>query len=271
MDRRLGRIALVAALGALAACGGKKAAPARAAASAHDAGTAPTAGTTPKAAPPAGDDGGGGEIDAAPIRPGDVLEGSAAETAMAEALAHDAGEPAGPGAPPSTPADDPLATGLTNDGVAGYRLGLARAEVVKRLGVNVPIVRLPRATPDAPLSEETLARTAEGMPWLRLRLLAGRVVQLEVLARDGRALTDEGIGVGSTFEEAVLAHGEARAVVDEKTNRVRGWVLADLPGLLWVATGVPIAPAADGPTPPPEGARVARVLVLGAEALAPPD
>jgi hypothetical protein len=57
--------------------------------------------------------------------------------------------------------------------------------------------------------------------------------------------------------------------VDDKTGRVRGWVLADLPGLLWIAAGPPIAGTVE--TPPPEGARIARVLVLGAEALAPPD
>ncbi len=206
----------------------------------------------------------GGEPDAAPLRAGDVLEGSAAEAAMAEALARDAGSTSS-----SAAADDPLAIGITNDGVAGFRLGLGRAEVVRRLGPTVPLVRQPRPSPDAPLAEEALARTVTGLPWLRLRLLAGRVIELEVLARDGRALTDEGIGVGSSFEEASLAHGEARAIADEKSGRVRGWVLADLPGLLWIAGGPPIAGNAE--TAPPEGARIVRVLVLGAEALAPPD
>jgi hypothetical protein len=247
MDRRVLALALVG----LAACRGSGGKPG--AAPAHDAGTVARSASKATIA----DDGGPIDVDAAPLRAGDVLEGSAAEAAMAEALAKG-------GAP-----EDPDATGLRLDGVAGFRLGLGRADVIKRLGLAAPLIRQPRPSPDAPIVEEALARTTSGLPWLRVRLLAGRVVELEVLARDGRALTDEGIGVGSTFEEAVLAHGDARAVVDEKTGRVRGWVLADLPGLLWVATGPPLLGKAD--TPPPEGARVARVLVLGPEALAPPD
>src|SRR6185295_18286498 len=112
------------------ACHGKPAKPARA----TDAGAAAPA-RPAASAPVLGDGGVIAEIDATPIKPGDVLEGPAAETAMAEALAHDAGEPA-PGALPA-PADEAPATGLSNDGVAGYRLGLTRAEVVKRLGPTV--------------------------------------------------------------------------------------------------------------------------------------
>ena len=67
----------------------------------------------------------------------------------------------------------------------------------------------------------------------------------------------------------MLAHGEARTVLDEKTGRVRGWVLADLPGLLWIPGGAPLAGTLE--TPPPEAARIGRVLIVGPEALAPPD
>jgi hypothetical protein len=220
------------------------------------------------------------ETDASPIAPGDVLEGAAAEAAMAEAGAgarSDAGVPAGGAAAGGD-------QGLRPDGVGPFRLGQTRAEVAALIAPAI-LYRLPSPA-GAARSEEARLAGALG-PWLRLRVFAGRLVEVEVLSRDGRAMTDEGIGVGATFEDATLAHGEARAVRDSKTGKVRGYVLADLPGVLWVPLPGRPAPAprpvdagdgeegtADGDAPNPEvrpGALVWRVLVVGPEALAPPD
>jgi hypothetical protein len=252
---------LVLALALLCACGGK----ARHAGAVADAGALAAAQPVAHAADAAL----APELDAAPVKKEDVLEGAAAETAIAEAgLAADAGAEAAP-------------TGLRSDGVGAFKLGMARAEVVKLVAPGA-LVRQPTA-PNAPREDDAYVAGPAGA-WLRVHVYAGRVTELDVLARDPRALTDEGIGVGSTFDAAVLAHGEARAVLD-KAGRVRGWVLADLPGVLWqAAPGTsPRAPldagdddrdagddATRGPAPP-AGAVVWRIAVLGAEELAQPD
>jgi hypothetical protein len=229
------------------ACGGKAAAPPR-----SDAGAAALV------APEASRDGGPiHELDAAPIAPADVLEGRAAQVAMAEARRPDAGA---------------AQTGLRASGAGPFELGMTAAEVLPHLA-GQPL-RPQRVTADQP--ERSLGRAFEnGLPWIEVELVAGRVVAIRVLARSARALSEEGVGVGSSMGEAVVAHGAPRPVV--RAGKLLGWVLADLPGVL-VETSPPGAPppgegaredAPDGGVA--DGARIRVLSVLGPEALADED
>lgn len=250
MDRRVLLLTV-----ALAACGGGRSSPpsASAAPATADAGPArarnpaPVAALAPDAAPepePAGES----------IQKANVLEGAAAETAIAQ-RARDAG-------PAGVPDDLP---GLRPDGAANLRLDMTRAEVATAIQGRGLLRRQP--TEPGQVTVETAVVTERGAPLLRLRVEAGRLVEIEVLTRHPRTVTEEGIGVGSSFEEAIAAHGDARRVTDERTGRPRGWVLQGLPGVLFVPADRNAVTADE----PPPTARIGRVLVLGPEALAAND
>jgi len=94
-----------------------------------------------------------------------------------------------------------------------------------------------------------------GVHLLHLVIYAGRLIEVTVTARDHRAVTVAEIGVGSTFDDAELAHGDPKKVG-------RGWMLSALPGVVFV----PALPSLlSAPTPPPE-AIIGRIIVVGPEA-----
>jgi len=177
-----------------------------------------------------------------PFRPADVLTGAAAEQAIGESPS-----------PPEEPRD-PEAPGLviTPLGVGPFALGLPRQAVRKRLGKGVDLVRT-----RAPAGEPTIEQGdlfENGVHILHVVLYGGRLVEVSVVARDHRAVTAAEIGVGSTFDDAEVAHGDPRKVR-------RGWVLSALPGVI-LAPADPAILAADAP--PPE-ARIGRLIVVGPE------
>jgi hypothetical protein len=244
-------LALVAAL-----AGCRDRAPAAPAGQAPASGT-PAAGPRPIARAEVAD--AAPEPDGAPIAAADVLEGGAAETAMAASLAADAGLDAGV-------AEIEWVVG--SDGLGPLRLGATSAEVAALLpGVRLVPARVPAGQP----ARESATLLEAGRVWLQLGLYAGRLTEITVTARTPRALTSEGLGVDSTFEEAVIAHGTPRAVT-AASGALRGWVLEDLPGVLWEATpGVKPVADEDGHEGPPPAARVVRLRILGATTLAADD
>jgi hypothetical protein len=172
------------------------------------------------------------EIDASPIAKTDILEGAAATEAMNQA---------GAGAP------------TAGEWIIGPR-GLGPFVLgTPFVGLEAPALALGCRPPLARQATWTCGAPA----WLALQLADGRLRQINVLGRDARALTDDGVGVGSSSEDAILAHGEPRPAPGG------GWVLAALPGVRFVTDG---KPTADAPGP-----RVVRIEILGPEALAPED
>lgn len=236
------------------ACG-----PARPVAARSDAGAAapgapapsspPLAAPAPDAAP---------EPDAEPVRPADVLVGPAAERAIAEQSTDplvDAPDP-----------DEPVHPGVRGDGYGPLRLGQPRAEVARILGVPTALRRV--ATPAGqPTVEVAWLPGKDGRPYVKVRVYAGRLESIEILAADPRAVTDRAIGIGASFDEAIEAHGAPRRVDDPRTDAPLGWVLADLPGVIFV----PADKAALAEETPREADRVGRILVVGAAATAPND
>ena len=174
--------------------------------------------------------------------PADVLQGAAAEHAI--------GESAAPPAPPPDP--DTPALAVTPLGVGPYALGLPRQAIVRLLdGASLARARTAPGEPSIEVGEVI----ESGAHLLHLVLYAGRLLEVTVLTHDVRAVTAADIGVGSTFDDAELAHGEPRKVK-------RGWVLSALPGVVFVPADAALLTAA---VPPPE-AKIGRLIVVGPEA-----
>ncbi|HKA87343.1 MAG TPA: hypothetical protein VKE22_06730 [Haliangiales bacterium] len=136
-----------------------------------------------------------------PLPPMEVLQGAAAEKAIAAEAA-----------PPAASAEGLV---IGPNGVGPYRLGLPRNALVA-LG-RPRIVRV--------ATDPTVERAELPGQGIRARVLAGRLVAITVTGPVPR--TEAGIGIGSTLAEAVEAHGEARP-------SGAGVVLADLPGVVFV-------------------------------------
>lgn len=228
-----------------------------------DAGGRPTAASTsgqatdatPGAAPA-----GAPALDAAPeafepIRPEDVLFAEAAERVIASGEA-DRDPAASPPAEPPIAEEGRPALLVTPTGVGPFRLDLPRVEVVRLLGTGATLRRGP-APPGAPSTEWATLRGPKRTPLLRLRVLAGRLAEVQVVAPDEAAATEAGIHVGDTFEAAMLAHGEPRRTTD-RAGRPLGWVLSDLPGVIFAPAG----PVGEAPLP---AQRIARIIVVGPE------
>lgn len=233
------------------------------AAARSDGGTAqspPRPATTPVDAAP--------EIDAMPLRAQDVLVGPAAEQAIATmptAPARDGlADETAPGEDGAD--DDPPHPGIRGDGYGPLRLGQSRAEVARLLGVPGALHKK-RTAPGQPSVEVALLPGELGKVYLEVRVYAGRLESLIVVGADKRAVTDRGIGVGATFEDAMEAHGAPRRVDDDRTNAPRGWVMADLAGVIFVPTDA----ATLGDEAPTPTDRVARLLIVGSAATAPND
>jgi hypothetical protein len=189
----------------------------------------------------------GGEPDAPPpdpVQPGDLLTGPAAEQAIGESAP-----------PPPAPVDPDAPAFLVSPVAVGpYALGLPRRAVLRALGPGAKLLRTRTAPGETTEEEGGLAEN--GAPLLRVVVVAGRLTEVTVLARDRRAVTAAGIGVGSTFDDALLAHGEPRRVP-------RGWVLSALPGVILApADAALLAPEVKAPPPT---ARVGRLIVVGPE------
>jgi hypothetical protein len=204
------------------------------------------------------------EADAESIAPTDVLSGGAAEQAIAsgktvEGSLEDKRAPAAPAA-------DAPAYLIGPDTVGPFRLGAARADVIQQLAGRAHLQRVPTPVGEPTVEVATLAG-ATGRPLVRLRLYAGRLQELHVVARDRRAVTDMGLGVGATFGEAIATYGEPRIVRESRSNRRLGFVLEDLAGVVLVPAD-PGALILSVPKPP---TRIARILVLGPEATAEED
>jgi len=183
------------------------------------------------------------EPETPPIRPADVLSGNAAEQAI--------GESAPPPETPRDPDSPPLL--ITPLGVGPFALGLPRHALLQRLAKRAELVRM-RTAPGEP-TIEAADLSENGVHLLHLVVYAGRLIEVTVTARDHRAVTVAEIGVGSTFDDAELAHGDPKKVG-------RGWVLSALPGVVFV----PALPSLlSAPTPPPE-AIIGRIIVVGPEA-----
>ncbi len=240
MDRRFLPIALALAL-VLAACGGKRA-PAPEQAQEPDAAgaivltpplaPAPPAPAMPDAAP---------DPPTPPIDPADVLSGPAAEAVIAEL----------PG-PSREAAPDPELR-IHHFGVGPYEIGMTRREVAELLGKRGRYRRV-RTPPGEVSVEHADLIGPSGLIFMRMKIYGGRVAEITVLGADGRTRTDAGIAVGSTFEDATLAHGDA-------SPSGRGYVLSDLPGVVFV----PQPPAPVRQDEPPPAARIGRIIVIGTE------
>jgi hypothetical protein len=242
VGRRPGPL-IVLGVAALAACSGPRpAAPDAAARPARVVAPAPPAPRPPPAGAPLAPDA-PDEPPAEPIHPGDVLQGPAAEQAI--------GESAPAPRPPPQPHEPALL--VSPLGVGPFALGLPRLAVVKLLPRGAGLVRA-RTAPGEPTIEHGDVLEA-GVHLLHVVLYAGRLIEVTVLARDRRAVTVAEIGVGATFEDAELAHGDPRKVK-------RGWVLSALPGVVFAPADAALL-AAD--RPPPE-ARVGHLIVVGPEA-----
>jgi hypothetical protein len=184
------------------------------------------------------------EADAEPIRPADVLSGPAAERAIAES---------GPGPTPAPAAPDAAELVITPLGVGPYALGMPRRELLRRLGRGARPIR--ERTPPGEPGLEHVDLFAGKAPLLRFTVYAGRLAEIAVLAHDRRAATDAAVTVGSSFDDAELAHGDPR-------RAVRGWILSALPGVIFA----PADPSLLGAEAPPPGARIGAIIVVGPEA-----
>jgi hypothetical protein len=232
VDRRLLPIALVAAL----ACHERAVAPG---AGVEDAGVRAEA--APRAAAAAEPDAAPDEL-AEPMAPAEVLSGAAAEQVIAETVAP-AREPPPPDAPELR---------VSPAGVGRFVIGMSRREVLAAMGRR-GVLRKVWTPPGEVGLELGVLRLPDGTPLLRLRIYGGRLTEILLTARDARARTDGDIMVGSTFDEATLAHGDPR-------KTARGFVLEDLPGVILV----PAASAAGAPVPAP-ATRIVGMIVVGPE------
>jgi hypothetical protein len=232
VDRRV--LSLIAAGLVAAGCGERR----EAAPPAIDAGPSPLPAPLPRAAaePDAAPE------DEAPSEPLPILSGPAAEQVIAETVT-----------PREAPPADAPELLVSPAGVGRFILGLSRREVLSALGRRGSLrrVRTPPGDVGVELGE---LRLASGVPLLRLRVYGGRLTEVTVVARDARARTAADIGVGSTFEDARLAHGAAR-------RAPRGYLLEDLPGVIFVPSVF-----APGEAPPAPAARVTAIIVVGPEA-----
>lgn len=210
------------------------------------------------------------ELDAEPLGARAMIEGAEAEAILAA-------QPA-PDAAPGTPT-----TGVHARGAGAFALGAPHATVAALLGS----ARLEQtAAPGAPATLATATLSgADGGPLLELVIVGGRLAAVHIVARDPRYLTDGGIGPGSTFDEAIRAHGEARdagkltsslhaksdlagaprgkgslASSRRATTARRGWILSDLPGVVLVGTSTATPAAA---AQPDASERITRLVVLG--------
>jgi hypothetical protein len=151
---------------------------------------------------------------------------------------------------------------VTPLGVGAYRLGMTRADVaesVKPQGFRKVFTKAGEPT------LEIATVTVDKAPMLQLRVYGARVTEIQLLWRDGRALTDGEVMVGSTFLEAENAHGEPSRVRD--ASGVRGWVYSGLPGVVFA----PADPALLTAELPPPDARIGRIIVVGPENLSAAD
>jgi hypothetical protein len=192
----------------------------------------------------------------------DVLLGDAAEKAMADTSAARHADERTAGEREGGPAYL-----IESTGVGPFRLGMPRAAVIVKLAGVAWLRRVPRAKPqphDPTVEQATLPGVA-GAPLLSLRLVAGQLVEVSVVAKDRRALTGEGIQVGSTFRQAIDAHGEARVFYHGAADAALGYVLQDLPGVVLV----PADPHDLRAETPPLDKVIGRLRVLGPEATAP--
>src|SRR5262249_12061109 len=149
---------------------------------------------------------------------------------------------------------DPTAPALlvTPLGVGPFALGLPRAALLKLLPRGTALVRA-RTAPGEPTIEHG-DLFENGVHLLHFVLYGGRLGEVAVVARDHRAVTGAEIGVGSTFDDAELAHGDPHKVG-------RGWVLSALPGVVLA----PADPAVLAGDPPPEQAKIGRLIIVGPE------
>ncbi len=192
-------------------------------------------------------DAGPDEPEAPPIRPGDVLSGPEAEKALATQLTPpiDAG--------PAAAAGPDFA--ITATGAGPFHLGMTRADVLAHAkSAAFRRVRLPTAA--APGIEVATVPSAAN-PILQLRLYAGRVAEIEVLARTPRAATDGEITVGSTFAQAEDEHGDP-ILMRDITNTPRGWMMSELPGVIFAPTDGTLL----SQDSPPPSAHIGRILIL---------
>jgi hypothetical protein len=211
-------------------------------------GTAPA--KTPSAAPAPGDAAAAAEP---ALRPEDIVTGQAAEALIAAG----AGDPQAPTPLPVPEAVAASALLVDANGVGPYRLDAPRNTVDALLRGKAALRRVPGPA-GAPTVEVATVFAARNRPLLRLRVYGGRLAQVDVLAVDPGAVTEENIGVGSTFEAAMAVHGEPRRAADPATGRPVGFTLSDLPGVIF-ATALP-----PGEVPLPT-AKIARILVVGPE------
>lgn len=241
---------LLALLLTLAACRGAKPAPL----AVSDGGPAtlplPLVSITPIDAAP--------EYDAQPIRAADVVVGKDAEKIIAAQTRDDVGGAGADG--------EPAWGGIRSDGYGPLRLGQSRAEVLRILGAPNALHRVATKAGE-PTVETALLPGEDGRPYLKVRVYAGRLHSLDLFAPHTRGITDAGIGVGATMEQAVESHGPARRVDDSRTGEPLGWVLTDLPGVIWV-TAVKLTADDEAPE---AGDRIIRALIVGPEMTSPAD
>jgi hypothetical protein len=258
VDRRIGRIAALLALAA-AGCGGREpetraVVDGSAAGGPHpaplDGGARSEAAARSRVSIDAAR-----EIDATPIGAGDVLSGAQAEQAIATQTTPgiDAGSPT-----------EPTSWQIGSTGVGPFRLSGTRADVLRHVPARY-VRRLPTKA-GAPTVELATA-VLDGAPVLRLRLLAARVVEIEVVWRDRRIATDGEVMVGSTFQDAIDEHGEPIRVRQVGGGSANGWMMSELPGVVFV----PADPTVLAQPEPPPAARIGRIVVLGPESLTAPD
>jgi hypothetical protein len=187
----------------------------------------------------------GDDTDAEPLETVDILQGAQAVKEIAIL---------NPGEVKAEPALATASLTITPVGVGPFRLGMTRAEVIAVAG-DPSVLGPTYGNPEQP--EATGALWSRGAPLLQFHMFAGRLSEITVVARDERASTDREIFVGSTLQQAIDGHGDPRAIVDPRTGKPRGWVLEDLPGVIFVAAGVPtdeLAPVL-----------VTRIIVVGPE------
>ncbi|MFH0902070.1 MAG: hypothetical protein V2A73_15680 [Pseudomonadota bacterium] len=181
--------------------------------SASSAGSADENATKPDDAGPAGERAGDTEVE--------MVEGLAAERIIASGIGDPAptamtrGESSGGSAGSSQrglpgerrPFDGPALRTIRPDAVGELRLGMPRAELARALGAAGRFRRQTANHGSATL--ETVVLPGRAHPrLLELHVLGGRLARIEVLAPDPETATDMGIRVGSSFADAIAAHGQ---------------------------------------------------------------
>ena len=240
--RHEGLAVVLAALAALACSRGRHPAPQTDAEAAPRKSLAAVAASVKDAAP--------AEPDAERIRPGDVLAPAEAERAIGAGRTTETDAP-------GERAGGPLV--IETDRVGPYRIGMTRADLLRALRGRGTWKDLPTAD-NAPLAESVTVAGENALPLLRMRVYAGRLTEVDVLA--SQIGTDQRVQVGAAFSDAIAAHGDPRLVRDEKVARPLGFVLSDLPGVLFVPGSLAAATATG---------RIVRMAVVGPEATSPPD